>query len=162
MFACTREFRDRLLSLPESNTSLVGLIFWLGFRRAEVPYVRLPRKHGRSAWSLRRRFKYLLDSALAFSDLPIKLMETTGLLGMFISLNLGAAVIWAKATGRIQVPGYAATVLTVMFFGGLNSFSLGLLGEYVWRSFENSKGRPGYIVALHRRFGQETCDEKPA
>lgn len=155
VFACTREFRDCLLSLPEKNTSLVGLIFWLGFRRAEVPYVRLQRKHGQSAWSLRRRFKYFLDSALAFSDLPIKLMETTGLLGMLLSIALGAVVIWAKLTGRIPVPGYAATVLAIMFFGGLNSLSLGLLGEYVWRSFENTKGRPNYVVALHRRFDPE-------
>ncbi|MEM4188249.1 MAG: glycosyltransferase family 2 protein [Candidatus Hadarchaeum sp.] len=152
VFACNRQFRDCLLSLPEKNTSLVGLIFWLGFRRAEVPYIRLQRKHGNSAWSLRRRFKYFLDSALAFSDLPIKLMETTGLLGMFLAIVLGAVVIWAKLTGRIPVPGYAATVLAIMFFGGLNSFSIGLLGEYVWRSFENTKGRPDYIVAFHKKF----------
>jgi glycosyltransferase involved in cell wall biosynthesis len=152
VFACTREFRDHLLALLERNTSLVGLIFWLGFRRGEVPYTRLPRKHGRSAWSFRRRFKYLLDSALAFSDLPVKLISASGLVGMLLSAALGLVVLWAKASGRIQVPGYAATVLTVMFFGGLNSFSLGLIGEYIWRTFENSKGRPGYVIAVHRSF----------
>jgi len=155
VFACTRDFRDHLVALHERNTTLVGLIFWLGFRRAEVSYTRQPRRHGRSAWSVARRVRYLLDSAFAFSDLPVKLMVALGLLGMGAAAALGLVVLFAKATGRIQVPGYSATVLTVMFFGGLNSLGLGLLGEYLWRTFENTKGRPGYLIAQHRHFGEK-------
>ncbi len=152
VFACTREFRDHLVALPERNTTLVGLIFWLGFRRTEVSYARLARRHGRSAWSVTRRLRYLLDSAFAFSDLPVKLMVALGLLGMAAAVVLALVVLYARVAGHIQVPGYAATVLTVMFFGGLNSLGLGLLGEYLWRTFENTKGRPGYVVAQRRRF----------
>jgi len=156
VFACTREFRDHLIALPERNTTLVGLIFWLGFRRGEVRYTRQKRRHGTSAWSLSRRVRYMLDSAFAFSDLPIKLMVAIGAFGMASSLLLGLVVVYARLTGHISVPGYAATVLTVIFFGGLNSFASGLLGEYVWRTFENTKGRPGYVVARHRCFPQES------
>ncbi len=152
VFACTREFRDHLLALHESNTTLVGLIFWLGFRRAEVAYARQPRRHGRSAWSVARRTRYLLDSAFAFSDLPVKVLTAIGVLGMTLSVVLALVVVYAKVTGHIPVPGYAATVLAVMFFGGLNSLGLGLLGEYIWRTFENTKARPGYLIMRHERF----------
>ena len=152
VFACTRRFRDEILALNESNSTLVGLIFWLGFRRAEIRYGRRPRKHGRSAWSFRRKFRYLLDSCFAFSDLPIRLLSVVGLTGILLSLAFGALVVFGRVTGRIEVPGYAATVLTVMFFGGLNSLGIGILGEYIWRTFENTKRRPGYVVFSRTEF----------
>ncbi len=156
VFGCTREFRDRLLVLTESNSTLVGLIFWLGFRRDVVRYRRMPRVHGRSAWGFSRRLRYLLDSCFAFSDLPIRLMTLVGALGITISVGLSIAVLVAKWTGQIPMPGYTATVLTVIFFGGVNSLGLGLIGEYLWRTFENTKNRPPYLVATHRHFQRGT------
>lgn len=157
VFACNRRFRDELLALPERNTTLVGLVFWLGFRRQEVGYSRRPRRHGTSAWSLARRVRYLLDSTFAFSDLPVRLLSVVGLLGIAISVVLAIVVVAAKLRGAIEVPGYAATVLAVMFFGGLNSLGLGMLGEYMWRTFENTKSRPSYVVARKWQF-QEDAD----
>jgi len=61
----------------------------------------------------------------------------------------------ARLSGAIEVPGYSATVLLVMFFGGLNSFGLGIIGNYVWRTYENTKSRPNYIVARNQTFGAE-------
>jgi polyisoprenyl-phosphate glycosyltransferase len=162
VFGCTREFRDRLLELHERNTTLVGLLLWLGFRRGEVSYGRQQRIHGTSAWSLARRVRYLLDSIFAFSDLPVRLLTLAGLMGMLLAVALAGVVLFAKATGRIVVPGYSATVLAVMFFGGLNSFGLGLIGEYLWRTFENTKGRPRYVVARHAKFGREVSDDGQA
>jgi polyisoprenyl-phosphate glycosyltransferase len=160
VFGCTREFRDRLVSLGERNTTLVGLIFWLGFRRAEVGYERRARQHGKSAWSIARRVRYLLDSTFAFSDLPVRLLTLVGALGMAASLALALVVVYARATGHIAVPGYSATVLVVMFFGGLNSFGLGLLGEYVWRTFENTKGRPSFVIAQQHAFERVANNEE--
>jgi len=159
VFACTRRFRDEILALEESNSTLVGLIFWLGFRRAEILYTRRPRKHGTSAWSFRRKVRYLLDSCFAFSDLPIRLLSIAGIAGMLLSVVFGLVVLAARLGGRIEVPGYAATVLAVMFFGGLNSLGLGILGEYLWRTFENTKRRPGYVVFSRSEFpGGEARD----
>lgn len=146
VFACTRVFRDHVLALPERNSTLVGLIFWLGFRRGEVQYARRQRTHGVSAWSLSRKVRYLLDSTFAFSDLPIRALSFVGLAGMLGSMLLAIAVLVGRLTGQIAVPGYTATVLTVMFFGGLNSFGIGVLGEYVWRTFENTKRRPEFLA----------------
>jgi glycosyltransferase involved in cell wall biosynthesis len=152
LFACNKVFRDQLLALKESNTSLVGLIFWVGFRRKFIPYDRLPRPYGESAWTFRKKTRYLADSVFSFTDLPIRLLTTLGLLGLAVSLTFGIFVSVARLSGFIPVPGYSATVLTILFFAGLNSFGLGLLGSYVWRTYENTKSRPESIVMRHEKF----------
>ena len=155
VFACNQAFRDHLLALEESNSTLVGLLFWLGFRRKLIPYTRQPRRHGSSAWSLSRKLRYLGDSVFAFSDLPIRLLVLVGVLGLSLSVLLGAAILSARLTGGIHVPGYAATVLAVIFFAALNSFGLGVIGSYVWRTFENTKGRPQAVVMSRTDFNRD-------
>lgn len=152
MFGCKREVRDLLLSLHERNSSLVGQLFWVGFRRAQVGYTRQPRKHGESAWTFSRKVRYLLDSVFSFSDLPIRLLKWLGSAALAGAMSGGLVVLVAKLAGLIEVPGYAATILTVMFFGGLNSLGLGVVGEYVWRTYENTKGRPLAITSRHAVF----------
>jgi len=152
VFGCTRAFRDQLLALGEANTSMVGQIYWLGFRRKDIPYQRLPRRHGRSAWSLSRKLKYLMDSLFAFSDLPIRLLIATGGLGMTAAIALGVIVAAARLAGMVDVPGYAMTILAVLFFGGLNAFGLGIIGAYTWRAYENTKQRPLAIVRHAEEF----------
>ena len=146
VFGCNVVFRDYLLRLDESNSSLVGQIIWLGFRRKLIAYHRLPRRHGRSAWTLARKLRYLGDSLFAFSDLPIRALIWAGLAGLVLSTVLGAVVLFARLYGVIPVPGYAATVLTIAFFAALNSFGLGVVGSYAWRAYENTKRRPAAIV----------------
>src|SRR6185295_18612508 len=107
VFGCTSEFREHLLALPERNTMLIGLIFWLGFRRGEVSYSRRPRQHGRSAWTFMRKLRYFMDSTFAFSDLPVRLLSLAGILGMSLSVIYTGVVIFAKWTGQIPVPGYS-------------------------------------------------------
>lgn len=157
VFGCNRVFRDHLLQLGEANSSLIGLIFWLGFRRGEVMYERRLRQHGKSAWTLKKKVNYLLDSIFSFTDLPIRLLTLFGMLGLCASVLLGLAVLYAKLFGGIVVPGYAATVLTVIFFGGLNSLGLGIVGTYAWRAFENTKGRPLAVVMARRSFDQSVA-----
>lgn len=146
VFACNRRFRDELLRLAESNTSMVGLIFWLGFRRAEVSYRRRARKHGRTAWSFSRRVTYLLDSVFSFSDLPVRLLVAFGVLGLTVAALGGAVVFLTRVVAGIPVPGYAPTMLTILFFGGLNALGLGIVGSYAWRGFENTKRRPLAVI----------------
>jgi glycosyltransferase involved in cell wall biosynthesis len=159
VFGCNRRFRDELLRLEESNSSLVGLIFWLGFRRMEVRYTRRAREHGRSAWTLGRKLTYLLDSIFSFTDLPIRLLIALGLLGLFSSLLLAAVIVGARLVGDIDVPGYASTALVILFFGGLNAAGLGIVGTYAWRGFENTKRRPLAVVMNCESF---CCGADPA
>ena len=152
VFGCNRLFRDHLLNFRETHTSLVGQLFWLGFRRLEVPYQRLPRASGRSAWNWSRKQKYFFDSLFSFTDLPIRIFTLLGLIGLLTGIVLGLLVLIARLTGQIDVPGYAATVLTIVFFAGLNLLGIGIIGNYVWRAYENTKQRPLAVVMSKTHF----------
>jgi glycosyltransferase involved in cell wall biosynthesis len=152
IFGCRANVRDQIVLLRENNSSLVGLLFWVGFRRADVPYERSERTIGKSAWTFRNKLRYMLDSVYSFTDLPIRLLTRIGVLGLLTSVVLALVVVWAKLSGTIPVPGYAASVLVVTFFGALNCFGLGVIGNYVWRAFENGKRRPNFIVASQQAF----------
>ncbi len=152
IFGCNRIFREQLTGFEETNTSLVGLIFWLGFKRTEVNYARCSRKHGKSAWTLKKKIKYLLDSIFSFTDFPIRMLTLFGLFGIAISSLLAVVIVLAKLVGSIVVPGYAATVLLIIFFGGINLLGLGIVGAYAWRTYENTKRRPLAVVMKSQSF----------
>jgi polyisoprenyl-phosphate glycosyltransferase len=151
-FACNAKVRDVLCRLAERNSSLVGLLFWLGFRRKFVPYKRKPRPYGKSAWGFRRKIRYMFDSVYAFTDLPITLLTVVGAVGIVGSLIVAIMVLIAWSIGWITVLGYTPTVLLISFFGAMNMFGLGVIGAYVWRTFENTKGRPQSIVFSAEEF----------
>lgn len=152
VFGCNLVFKNQLLQLEESRSSLIALIFWLGFRRKIFYYERLERQEGVSSWTLNKKIDYMMDSIFAFTDYPIKLLIRIGFLGCIISLSVGFIVILAKVFGYIEVPGYAATMLIVLFFGALHLLGLGLVGNYAWRAYENTKKRPLAIVSIHSEF----------
>ncbi len=150
VFACNRAFRDALLSLEERNSFFIGQLFWLGFRRVEISYDRRARVIGKSAWTFRRRLRYMLDSIFAFSDLPISVLLWLGALGVGVSFGWSLALVLLKAFGLIAVRGYVAIMLAIMFFGSLLLLSQGILGCYLWRIAENTKKRPISVVLSHR------------
>ena len=153
IFGCNKAFRDKLLEFGESHSSLVGQILWLGFRRKTIAYARSARDLGVSAWTFRRKVRYLMDNVFAFSDLPIKVFVSLGFVGLATSIVVGAAVIFGRLSGAFDVPGYAATMVAIVFFASLNLFALGIMGSYVWRAYENTKGRPIAVVMRDERFG---------
>lgn len=146
VFALQAAFRDQLLVLEESNSSLLAQLFWLGGRRLMVEYVRRKREHGESAWTFSKKFRYLTDSVFAFTDLPIRLMTGIGALGLAIAVVLGTLTLVAKLTDLIDVPGYAGLFLSILFFGALNIFGIGIVGTYAWRAYENTKRRPLAVI----------------
>jgi glycosyltransferase involved in cell wall biosynthesis len=153
VFGCNAQFRAHLVAFEEAHSSLVALTLWLGFRRGTVEYDRSAREHGSSAWTMRKRIKYLSDSIFSFTDLPIRLLLAAGMLGVAASVALASVVAIARVTGAIAVPGYAATIMVIAFFSALNLGGLGIIGAYVWRAFENTKARPLAVVMGERRFG---------
>lgn len=156
IFACTRAVAGNLLALDESHTSLVGLLYWLGFRRAEVDYHRAPREEGKSGWSLRRKLRYLLDSVFSFTDLPILLLTAIGLVGAVLTLVASTVVLVGRLTGAISQAGYTPLMLVILLSTFSLLFALGIVGSYVWRSYENSKGRPYSVAMAHERFAGVT------
>src|ERR1043166_1865893 len=146
VFACTREVRDRVLELRESNTNLIALLFWIGFRRQFVPYERRKRVQGRSAWTFAKKLQYALNSIFNFTDLPIRLLLISGGLGTIFAVIAGLVVLIARLQGRIPVMGYTPLMLLVAFFAGLTTLGLGIIGQYLWLSLQNVRGRPNYII----------------
>lgn len=152
VFGCTRNVADELVRLTEANTSLVAQLYWVGFRRAEIPYSRQLREHGESSWTFRKRVKYLLDSIFSFTNLPLDLLLLTGLTGTVVVVLVGLAVLFFSLTGAITAPGYAPIMLAILFSTFLMMTSIGILGAYVWRIFENTKGRPTSIVMSREKW----------
>ncbi|MGJ0387705.1 glycosyltransferase family 2 protein [Microbacterium sp. CGR1] len=146
VFGCTKAVARELVDMNEANSSLVAQLYWVGFRRAEIPYGRQVREHGKSTWTLRKRVKYLLDSVFSFTNLPLDLLLITGLFGSLVVLVVAAVVLGFYLSGGIAEPGYAPLMLTILFSTFLTITSIGIVGAYVWRIFDNTKQRPTSIV----------------
>lgn len=157
IFAVTARFRDRVIKLTESHSSLLAQLFWLGGRRAFVGYQRRARAHGKSAWTLRKKIRYLSDSVFAFTDLPVRVLIAIGGVSMLVAFVLGIITLVAKLSGLVQVPGYAGTMLAILFFSAFNSLALGVVGMYAWRAFENTKGRPLAVIQSEEIFSEESA-----
>jgi glycosyltransferase involved in cell wall biosynthesis len=151
VFGCNKQFRDKLLELEESRSSLIGLIFWLGFRRKLVGYERQLRQEGSSAWTFSRKLDYMMDSIFAFTDYPIRLLIRIGSIGSILAIFFGIVILIARLAGAIEVPGYTALMIAILNLSALNLFGLGMVGTYAWRGYENSKQRPLAVVALRTK-----------
>lgn len=141
---------DSINSCLEVNTSLFGLISWMGFNQSAVTYHRRKRRSGKSKWSLQSRFNLAKDWIVAFSGLPLKLMS---LLGLFIAL-LGACfaihVIINYFLGN-PVQGWSSLMMTILILGGTQMALLGVIGEYLWRNLDESRRRPLYFIEKHTK-----------
>jgi len=155
VFACTRDVAIQLAALEESHTSLVGLLYWLGFRRVEIPYARQPRPAGKSAWSVRKRIRYLQDSIYSFTSLPIAAITVVGVVGVVASVSYAIVIIVFWAAGRIDVAGYTPLMLALLFVASSVLIGLGIVGSYVWRTYENSKARPTAVTMTREQFGPD-------
>jgi glycosyltransferase involved in cell wall biosynthesis len=146
VFGCSSEVRDRLLELQGVDTNLIALLFWVGFRREYVVYERQRRLEGQSAWTLKKKLRYSLNSVFNFTDLPIQILLWAGGISLVIALAMSVAVVVAKIQGDIVVPGYTPTVLAILFFGALTSLGFGIVGQYLWLGLQVARRRPSYIV----------------
>lgn len=149
IFACNRPVMEEILSLDESHSSLVGLLYWVGFRRIEIPYARQEREHGKSGWTVSKKIRYLLDSVFSFTDLPLTLLIGVGAFGGFLTILIGIVVLVAYLWGAILEPGYVPLMLVILFSTFSILVALGIVGSYVWRAFENTKRRPHAVVSSH-------------
>jgi hypothetical protein len=152
VFAINRKVRDQIAASSESNTSLVGFLLWVGFRRTEIKYSRLKRETGSSSWTIRKKIRYFANSLFSFSSLPISIILFVGAFGSLATFVAAVVVFMAWLTNGIEVPGYTAQILVQLFSTGSLLFAIGLVGTYAWRTYENSKQRPGSIVMSEHKF----------
>jgi glycosyltransferase involved in cell wall biosynthesis len=146
VFGLSRSARDALTNLPELNTNLTSQLQWIGFRRTYIPYRRRARLSGKSTWSMRRKIKLFADSIYGFSGAPIAALFIVGALALFIVVSLSVATLIGWMLGWIEIRGYTTLILLAAFGQAVNITALGILGGYLYRTFDNSKQRPRYIL----------------
>lgn len=145
-FLIDRQVIDFLVKMQESNTSLMSQILWAGFETATVPYIRKKREIGKSRWTLSKKIKLVYDSLISFSYFPIKMITNVGFLSFFISVMLLLIIIYKKFVGKIDVEGYTSLIMVMLMAFGIIMLSIGILGEYLWRTYDAARKRPPYII----------------
>lgn len=144
-----RNMVDAVIKMSEYHRFSKGIFSWVGFNTEYIPYNVEERESGKSKWSAGKLFKYAIDGIVSFSTLPLKLSTFVGFISAIVSLIYLVVVIIQKLVFGIDVPGYATIVVLVLFLGGLQLFSLGILGEYISKIFVQVKNRPIYILKEH-------------
>ena len=146
IFLIDRKVINVLLAFDERNSALTGQILWSGFKTGMVPYVRKAREIGTSKWTLRKKIRLVTDTLFSFSTVPIKMVTMAGALSFAGSLLWAILVLVAKLAGDIEVSGWTTLFIFNLFSFGIIMCSIGILGEYLWRTFDASRNRPPYIV----------------
>lgn len=158
VYLLDRKVIDVLMALDERNSALTGQILWSGFKTDKIYYTRLAREIGTSRWTLKKKIRLVTDTLFSFSTLPIKAVTLVG------SFSFIGALIWAmvvfgfKLAGLIEVSGWTTLFIFNLFSFGVIMLTLGILGEYLWRTFDASRNRPPYIVEDENKICGERHD----
>lgn len=148
-----RQAIDALSRMRERARFSKGLFAWIGFKSIGVPFQVEERAAGRSKFSYGKLIRFALDGLMSFSSAPLKIWAYVGMGVSAFALAMAGYYFWRTIIYGVDVPGYASLIVSIAFFGGMQLFSLGVLGEYIALIFAEVKGRPLYLVA--ERLGVE-------
>lgn len=144
VFLVDRLVIDAFRRFPERHTSIFALITWMGFRQDYVEYEKQPRGGGKSGWTLAKKIKLVIDSVAGFSELPLRACTLVGLASLGLAVVLAAVGLerWMRTgSGNLTL-----LVSAMAAFTGVQLVALGIIGEYLWRALDESRGRPAYLV----------------
>lgn len=146
VFMIDRNVIESLKQLDEKNSALTLQILWTGFQTTTVFYQRLERKKGKSRWTLAKKMRLMVDSFIGFSFAPVRFVTVTGVLFFIGAVIWGLVIMAARLFSNIPVQGYTTLMIVILASSGLIMLSLGILGEYIWRILDASRGRPVYLI----------------
>ena len=135
-----------LENLDEKNSALTGQILWSGFKTEKVFYRRLAREIGTSKWTFKKKVRLVMDTLFSFTSLPISVVLNVGVFSIIGAVIWTIVVLISKLSGSIEVSGWTTLFIFNLFSFGVIMMTLGILGEYLWRTFDASRNRPPYIV----------------
>lgn len=141
-----RKAIDAFNNINERNRFFQGDVLWLGFQTTFIPYTRLKRTIGKSQWSFSKKLKYFIDGALNTSYLPIRFMSVLGLCVSLVGFIYAIIVAYARLINKVPFTGYAPIVILILLIGGIVMLMLGIIGEYLWRIYDETRKRPEYII----------------
>lgn len=145
-FLMSQRALETFKKIEVRNRFFQGDVLWAGYPTAFIPYVRLDRMVGRSQYTFSKKLKIFLDSAFSTSFFPIRVISVVGLTIAFSGFVYAAAIILNKFFGNTPFRGWSPIMLSIMIIGGLNILMLGVVGEYVWRIYDEVKRRPSYVI----------------
>lgn len=148
VFLVDRRVIDVLGGMNEPNSALDGQLLWAGFTTGTVTYVRRERKIGKSRWTLRKKLRLVADTLFSFSTLPIACITGLGAVSVVISLVWALDALISKLRGEINVTGWTMMFIFQLLSFGVIMLTLGLLGAYLWRTFDASRRRPPYLIEI--------------
>jgi len=151
-----RRVVEAIKQLPERNRFMKGLFAWPGFRQTEVTYERRPREQGDTKFSYWRLWNFALDGLTSFSTVPLRVWTYLGGVVALLAFVYAAFLVVRTLIHGIDVPGYASLMVVMLFLGGVQLVSLGIIGEYLGRTYDEVKRRPIYLV--DRIYDYETAD----
>jgi glycosyltransferase involved in cell wall biosynthesis len=137
---------DVFNSINERNRFFQGDILWMGMPTTYIPYKRLKRTIGKSQWSFSKKLKYLIDGSLNTSYIPIRFMSVLGLVVALLGFTYALVVVYARLINEVPFSGYAPIVILILMIGGILMLMLGIIGEYLWRIYDETRKRPEYVV----------------
>lgn len=140
------EVVDAILSVREYHRFSKGIFSWVGFNTHYIPYVAEERNAGNTSWSFKKLFKYAIDGIVAYTTMPLRLSSIVGILMSVIAAIYMIVVVIQKLTFGIAIPGYPTIIVLILFIGGLQLTSLGIMGEYISRIYIEGKRRPICII----------------
>ena len=135
-----------LKNLDEKNSALTCQILWSGFRTQKIYYKRLAREIGVSRWTLKKKIRLVMDTFFSFTSLPITIVLNIGFWSITGSAVWAVSVLVSKLFGKINIEGWTTLFIFNLFSFGVIMMTLGILGEYLWRTFDASRNRPPYII----------------
>ncbi|MES2545918.1 MAG: glycosyltransferase family 2 protein [Bacteroidota bacterium] len=135
-----------LNQIDERNRFFQGDILWLGFSTAFIPYSRMKRPFGKSQWTLSKKLKYFIDGLLNTSYAPIRVMSLLGISFSFIGFIYAIVIAYNRFINNTPFDGWAPIMILILIIGGLIMLMLGIIGEYVWRTYDETRKRPLYII----------------
>lgn len=141
-----RKVIDALNRCGETNRFLKGLYAWVGFKSTAIYYQPQERNAGKTSFSFKRLFSLALTGILSFSDVPLRALSIVGMLVSGISFLYALLILFKTLFFGVDVPGFATLAVAIIFFGGVQLFSIGILGEYIARIFSEVKCRPKYLI----------------
>lgn len=142
----SQEVKEKILELDESNPFWQGQILWTGYPIKFIPYKRLKREVGKSRWTFSKKIKYLLDGVLNYSYTPLRFFSLLGILSFILGVLYSIIIVIQYFMGYSPFVGWAPLMIIVLVFSGIQLLVLGLIGEYLWRTLEQAKNRPKYII----------------
>jgi glycosyltransferase involved in cell wall biosynthesis len=143
---------DAVNALPERNRFMKGLVSWVGFRQDTVPFDVGTRTGGASSWNFFRLLRFAFDGLSAFSTLPLRIWTWSGAIVSLAAFGYGVYLSLRTMMYGVDVPGFASVMVGILFLGGLQLLSLGMIGEYLARVITEVKARPLYFISEHEGF----------